>query len=326
MTSENYAAPVREIATLADQLRRAVRGVGRRIEGGQVRLRLQSFGNGRVGLTVQLVSRPKIRSSIKLVELQVRRLEGSWALDLIERNPGASTQSAAFFGDLVGRLRESPPESAELQVESALRAWNSAFSAKRELLTEEQMLGLFGELVLMKDMFSSSFSVDTIVAAWTGPEGEDHDYTFPGRFQVEVKSTAPHSERLYISNEHQLEAKDVPLHLACVRCAMGGEDKGTKTLTSLVQELAEHIRFDGTMQLFYQKLETLGFDRFDERYDDIHFSHTSTTYYRVVEGMPRLTPSDLLPGVTRVSYQIVTSDLRPFEEEGSPWSSADRSQ
>lgn len=310
------------LTDLIEHLRNAEPGVGRRLEADHQELRLQSFGSGRVGLRVLLEVRPKIGVTVELVESQVRRVEGRWALDIVERSPGSPEQSAALFADLVLRLREAPAGTAPLQVESALKAWRAAFSGRSDLLEKSEILGLFGELIIMKEMLLEGLDAHSVVTAWTGPDKEDHDFTFAGRFQIEVKATTPHSERLKINNEHQLEAKDVPLYLACVRAAIVPEGSATTTLTLLVQELSDKIGLDGTRHLFRQKLESLGFDRFDVRYGDIHLELTSTALYVVQGSMPRVTPRDLRTGVTQVSYQILTSDLGAFQLAVRPWSNA----
>lgn len=323
--SDNDVEQRSRLAYLMEQLRSAEPGVGRRLEARHLALRIQSFGKGRVGLRIPLGRRPKVGVTVELVESQARRVNGQWALDIVERSPGASTQSAALYADLVMRLSDASAAVAPAQVESALREWNSAFSRRRDLLERNEILGLFGELTMLRNMLAEGVESQTAIDSWTGPDKDDHDFTFSGRFQMEVKTTSPQSERLKISNEHQLEAKDVPLYLACVRVAVAEPRKTTTTLTRLVEEVANWIREDGTARFFYQKLESFGFDRFDERYQDIHLERTSITLYLIQDGMPRVVPSHLETGVTQVSYQIVTSDLDDYQIEIDPWNRADRS-
>lgn len=313
------------LVRLMTQLRSAKPGVGRRLEARHLALRMQNFGGGRVGLRILLKARPRVGVTVELVDSQVRHAQGGWALDIVERTPGASEQSVALFSDLVVRLSEASAAAASAQVESALRAWKAAFSRRSDLLEKNEILGLFGELTILGEMLADGVDSQTAITAWTGPSKADHDFTFSGQFQVEVKATSPQSERLKITNEHQLEGKDVPLYLACVRAALVEERETATTLTRLVQELTTRIEDEGARRIFHQILESLNFDRFDERYEDIHLERSSITLYLVQEGMPRITPSQLQTGVTQVSYQIFTSDLGPYQVEVRPWNREDRS-
>lgn len=315
-----------QLARLLDQLRTAGPEVGRQLEGHHLKLRLQNFGGSCIGLRIPLKTRPKVNAAVELVECKVRRLRGKWVLDVVERSPGSPEQSAALFSDIAARLRDVPEDAVPVHVESVLRAWRTAFSGRRDLLPDNEIIGLLGELKVIQDMMSSGIASHAAVVSWTGPEGDDHDFTLAGSFQVEVKATSPHSERLQISNEHQLEAKDIPLYLACVRAAIVPESPTTTTLPRLAEALSDQMDIDGTKSLFGQKLESAGLDRFDERYEDIHLECTSISLYRVEEGMPRVTPAHLTAGVSQVSYQLVTSDLHSYQVDRRPWSTAERSR
>lgn len=76
---------------------------------------------------------------------------------------------------------------------------------------------------------------------------------------------------------------------------------------------------DGSIHLFHRKLEEVGFDRFDDRYREVRLDLGEISYYLVKEGMPRIVPADLRPGVSQVSYQIVISDLHEYEIADLPF-------
>ncbi|EXF26011.1 hypothetical protein BG28_06235 [Nesterenkonia sp. AN1] len=206
-----------------------------------------------------------------------------------------------------------------MHVDSTLRAWSTAFAARRDLLTDEEIIGLFGELEILGVLLDRGLAGSEPIPSWTGPGGTDHDFTLTGRFQIECKATAPHSERLHISNEHQLESKDMPLYLACVRVAIVDNSHSGTTLPEAVQEIESKLSDDGSVQLFHQKLEALHFDRLDPRYEDIPIELTSVEYYEVRGGISRIVPSDLRAGVSHVKYQILTKDLAGYKLPELPY-------
>ncbi|PRZ15014.1 PD-(D/E)XK motif protein [Nesterenkonia sandarakina] len=296
----------------AVELRRTDVGVGKRVDAEFIDLRFQSFGSKRVGLRVAFESRPRITTTLQLVRCDVRKVGKGWVLDVVEREPDASAQSAPFFRDLARRLWRANQDSALVHVESTLRAWNKAFAARRDLMSDDEILGLFGELEILGVILDRGLAGPEAIPSWTGPERADHDFSLPGRFQVECKATSPHSERLHISNEHQLEAKDVPLYLACVRSSQVVDSRYGTTLPEMVERIESKLLDDGSVQLFHQKLEAVGFDRSDSRYEDIPIQLTSVKYYEVRDGMPRIVPGDLRSGVSHISYQVLTNDLAAF--------------
>lgn len=299
----------------AEALRGSASGVGKRVFKDGFPVRFQSWGNGTVGLRLVLSDMPRLNTSIELVRTEVKLLEkGRYALDLVERSARAEDQSAAFFADIVQRLSGAREESVAAHIEAGLRHWKSVFAARRELLSDEQILGLFGELVILEDLLRGGFGTQA-VEVWTGPEGEDHDFSVPGALEIECKTTAPHSERLRISNEHQLESGDVPLVLAYIRASIIRNETSGTSLPELVSRIEAQLPADGSVELFHQKLLEAGFDRLNERYRLIRIEHTETKFYAVGGDMPRIVPGDLRPGVSKVAYQIVISDLQEHEIE-----------
>ncbi|GAA3075925.1 hypothetical protein GCM10010467_14340 [Actinocorallia glomerata] len=298
-------------------LRTASFGVGKRVltDGGGIRF--QSLGDGTVGLRIPVPRGARVSTTIELVHCDTKLVGDSYVLEIVERSPRSAEQSAAFFADVVRRLHRVPQDRNTEHVEAALRHWRSVFATRRELLSEEQILGLFGELVILDHLLDRGIG-SRAVHAWTGPAGDDHDFTLSGEAQIECKSTAPHSERLFISNEHQLEAGDVPLILACIRLSfVDKEDDGT-SLPELASRIDRRLPADGSVQEFDQKLAEVGLDRTDDRYRLIRLQHTETRFYEVRGDMPRVVPGDLRPGVSQVRYQIVTSDLHEYEVDDIP--------
>lgn len=200
----------------AGRLREAAVGVGKRVLAHGIGMRFQSFGDGTLGLRIPLRRKPRISTSIELVRCEVRMVGSSYALDIVERSARAEEQAAALFADLAKRLRDVQEEDIAGHVDAALRHWKTVFAARRELLSDEEILGLCGELLMVKHLLEQGLGGDAI-RSWTGPERADHDFTVEGKFQIECKTTSPHSERLRVSNEHQMESGKVPLVLACIR-------------------------------------------------------------------------------------------------------------
>lgn len=301
-------------------LRTSSMGEGYRLPAEYLHLRLQRLEHGTVGVMVYLSDEPKPLQGIRLVDPQVRKVGDHWAMALRERQVAPENQVAPFFHDLYQRLRHAPPESVASTVGGALESWRRAFTTRREILTEEAMRGLFGELQVLRTLARrGDCGADSLVTAWTGPANDDHDFCFPGRFHLECKTTTPASEKLRISNEHQLEAVDLDLYLVCVRAEkLPHPDPGSEALPDLVEEAQRLLSSDSAIQLLWEKFEDLGFQPWDGRYRDHHFRMTSMSVHPVGPETPRIIPSDLRPGVANVRYQINTSSLEDPLDTGIP--------
>lgn len=274
-------------------------------------LRLQNFGDRRVAFSVELPHRPRQPESTRLFRCEVRQLRAdTWSLNVIASDDTAGHRAAPVFADLAARLQSSSADTAHSVVAAVLTAWRRSFVPERELLSDERMLGLVGELTVIDQLVTlGSVSPQELMQGWTGPLGEDHDFSFAGRLQIEVKTTTPFSGRLRISNEYQLESGDVPLAIVCVRATRSTEGSGGESLLARVRATLSSLADGGAREMFREHLADLGLDISDVRYDDVIFEVTSLEVFQVAEGTPRIVPADLLPGVQKVSYEINISDL-----------------
>ena len=83
-----------------------------------------------------------------------------------------------------------------LKILELFRFEKSFYSAIPNALTDEQAVGLFGELYLMRHWFSNSIPLIIRNDYWNGPSGASKDYNF-SEFQIEVKNLNVR----YITNE-----------------------------------------------------------------------------------------------------------------------------
>lgn len=296
-----------------ERIRTLGAGEGYRIPAQYAHVRLQKIDRRRIGITLFCQEKPATPVSLQLLSCEIKELDDGWALTVAEREP-SDERLIPFFVDLCRRVYFAPDaDKAAAIVKSVVSEWNRAFSKDQGLLSPEEMMGVVGELEVLSRMLRSHDPGvhNDVLSWWQGPASADHDFDLPGRCQIEVKTTGPATERLRISNEHQLESHDKPLYLACVRVERSDRSPDAATLPELVEELAEMIPDKTAVPTFRRKVQQTGLNVLDSRYDEFRFKVYSTDFYSVSENTPRLVPADLKPGVSHVSYQINTSDLAP---------------
>lgn len=218
-------------------------------------------------------------------------------------------------GDLLDATRDLTPLSAPLARELVLRRlgqWQEVLARRRRgRLSRNEALGLFGELVFLRDVLAVRNGLPGAVTAWRGPYGDEQDFALPGAI-VEVKTQGGTADaRLLISSEHQLDTSGVAIFV-CRQCVgertadVGGESLD-EVATALIEAAAD---LPVTNARLRTGLEAAGWSEAGGHADRWGVEHRS--YYRVRDGFPRITGADLVPGVERVKYQILVSHCAPF--------------
>lgn len=211
--------------------------------------------------------------------------------------------------DLVTQLRSRAGSPSGILVDR-INAWRRMLG--RGLwrgLTPQVRMGLFGELVVLRDLFLPLLGKQAVVA-WCGPLGRPKDFVLNG-VGVEVKTVSPGTGTMCrINNEHQLDGVDLLgvhlLHQTVDRGATG------ETLVDLVDGLRSDPRLLAVRDEFEDRLLEAGWVEEDRRFhEEDRYSLIERTCYHVGEGFPRLLPEGLAPGVSGVSYRIDLMVCRP---------------
>lgn len=195
-----------------------------------------------------------------------------------------------------------------------LADWHNMLRRRREgLLTTEEVIGLVGELLFLRDEVMPRAGVGGGIAAWRGAHRDEQDFAL-GAWQIEVKtqlSTSDH--RLLISSEAQLDTAGSRLLLCHQAVARAPASAGTVSLNALIENLTREFAAAGPLILeqFEAALEACRYVRHDE-YDDPEWLLTDRRLFEVRDDFPRLTPAMLPLGVHAVSYSILLSACEGF--------------
>jgi hypothetical protein len=175
----------------------------------------------------------------------------------------------------------------------------------RRSLSEQQRIGLFAELAMLKELLARQ--ADLPASVWTGPDRMPHDLELPLGC-VEVKGLGKSSATITIHGLDQLDTHDEkPLKLALVSVAV--DDSGTTT-----NELVEHVKGAfGDGAGFVAQLAKTGWTADDPMSAVTAYVIESIAVVQVDDLTPRLTRSSLvaeLPqGVDEVRYVVAVSEL-----------------
>jgi hypothetical protein len=187
---------------------------------------------------------------------------------------------------------------------SRIRAWQNFMGRSQDsLLSQEAEVGLFGEMIVLKQIVQTGVPPGAALEAWQGPLDGLQDYMI-GSGAIEVKTTVAASGFLAtISSLEQLdETLRSPLFVAAVRLALGGSGK---TLPELALEIKGLLRSDPDASgAFASCLVHAGYlENMSHKYLR-RFTHSSTALLPVVTRFPRLTRQNVGMGIRSARYEL----------------------
>ena len=204
-------------------------------------------------------------------------------------------------------------------LERALHVALDAFRgllARAPRLSEDQEIGLFGELVAL-DRLIDGVGETKALAAWLGPRAEEHDFVL-GEADVEVKTTRSERRIHVIHGLGQLTpTPGRPLHLMSVQVTGAGAAGNGETLPELIERIRRRLRSGRTD--FDDRLTDCGWEdaQADRLYTTRLLVRSEPRFYTVNEDFPAITSAGLSRIVTRpelvrsIDYRIDVTDLEP---------------
>jgi hypothetical protein len=124
--------------------------------------------------------------------------------------------------------------------------------AGRGMLSEEQEIGLFGELLVLRHLLRQLPALDAL-ACWRGPAGEEHDFALPGA-DLEVKSTTSELRSHWIGDIRQLEPSP-GRRLMLISIQLTGAGADGASLAELIEEVCSLVSDATAAAVLRKKLD-----------------------------------------------------------------------
>lgn len=194
---------------------------------------------------------------------------------------------------------------------SRLSAWQACLKVRREGFGKHQIIGLFGELVILEKI-SNSIGFDRGISYWSGPERGIHDFEM-GAFSIEVKTSLGLRGSVSIGSLEQLDTAGISKLILC-RVAVVADPNGIdlRAFVSRLRGIADSMGA-GIRGEFDRRILLTGFiDIESQEVSSNRFSVAAVEGYEVREGFPRLTKETVTPGVTSAEYQVDLANATKF--------------
>lgn len=219
-------------------------------------------------------------------------------------------------------------DDMERALHVALKAYRDLL-ARAHRLSEDQEIGLFGELIAL-DRLIDGVGGARALAAWLGPQSEEHDFALRG-YDVEVKTTRSERRIHVIHGLGQLTpTPDRPLHLMSMQVTRAGASDDGETLPGMIDRIRRRLSSGRTD--FDGKLAEFGWvDAHSEKLYTARLLLRSEPRFYVVDGdFPAITSAGLAAILARpelvrsIDYRIDVTDLGA--EDGAPAEFTPRAQ
>ena len=264
----------------------------------------------------------------KGIDISIRKIEKEQsAITLKLMNDKTLDIFNSLIVDIISKLetiiplKESINKKNELILDlfiSCIGKWSEFFKKfKLNVLSEENQMGLFGELYFIKNNLMRIINLPKIIDCWHGPEKSHQDFSFKNG-NIEVKTTVrKEHKKVYINSEKQLDNSGLPnLYLYCI--SLNSDKNNGDSLFDIVQDVRLELETNyQVLNLFNDKLNKLGFtDEHSKHYKTHKFIYKKEYLFRIEDEFPRIV--DLPEGVGSVKYSLVISSCLTYKKEIIP--------
>lgn len=194
--------------------------------------------------------------------------------------------------------------------------WSEFFEeSKSDLLSENTIKGIFGELIILKKYIieSNPSIINDVLISWQGPYDKGHDFIL-NHLDIEVKTKDHAIDNIRISSEYQLDIEfEKPLQLLVV--SVENNFINGFSIKDLLLEIRDLI-IDrlGDSTIIFRAINQKGLTLKNVyMYDNFKFKAISKiTYDCCLNDFPKLIKSNIPKEVHNVKYSINLNSLKEF--------------
>lgn len=239
---------------------------------------------------------------------------GTW-FELSVDAEGMGYEAYSLIMSVVDQLEAGQP--FKNAVSEALASFRELLS-KRKKMSDEQEIGLFGELGVFAHLVDT-MGEERATSAWLGPENEEHDFVLP-TCDLEVKTTRTEARVHMIGSATQLaRSPERPLYLVSIQMTAAGAARTGETLPERVWRVRSLL--DRSVRVFDERLRSLGWDdrTAEQLYTRKYIARSEPRAYFVDDEFPAISPDGIAAIVARpelvvgLVYRIDVTNLEACE-------------
>ena len=216
-----------------------------------------------------------------------------------------------FCEDMINCTKNVTEDQAYHFLLDRYNLWLKTFKRSRDLLDENQIMGLIAELVFLNDFCFEKYGCEKAISGWSGPDKFHKDF-FYDKDWFEVKGISKGKHEVKISSIEQLDGDGNGKLCVLEMEKISVEGEGV-SLNSLTKNIIQRIDVDLLKEVFVNKLQQIGYYPSDE-YNNYIYKTSKFKFYKIDNRFPALKRNSIPKEITSVSYTIDLNMLKGFLE------------
>lgn len=217
-----------------------------------------------------------------------------------------------FCEDIINQTSDYSGNDGYIEIVNRYNQWKKMFYGNSKILSENEVIGLIGELLFLKDYCFPIYGISIGLNGWSGPEPTHKDFSYKNEW-YEIKSINSFKNTVSISSIEQLdslvEGKLVVYSFEKMSPSFNGI-----SLNALVGMVSNMIQYETDKDIFFEKLKQVGYS-YNEVYDNYVYNMVNVDKYVVNAEFPKIKAEDLPNGIGKVQYEILLSLIEKFKED-----------
>ena len=217
----------------------------------------------------------------------------------------------SFCEDIITQTENYSGNNGYIEIVNRFNQWKKLFYGSSKLLSENEILGLIGELLFLKDFAIKKYGTTVALKGWSGPEPTHKDFSY-GDDWFEIKTISSYKSTVFISSLEQLDSENEG-KLVIYRMEKMSPSFNGVSLNKVVGNIMHLLDLDSDKDVFVEKLKQVGY-AYSEVYDNYVYNFISLDSYSVCNGFPRIKAEQLAAGIGKVQYELLISLIEKYKE------------
>ncbi len=217
-----------------------------------------------------------------------------------------------FCEDLINQTANYKGKAPYFEIVNRYNQWRKMFYASKNILSEQEIQGLIGELLFLRDYGIKKYGSTCALNSWSGPEPTHKDFSYENDW-YEIKSISNTKNVVSISSIEQLDS-NIDGHLYIYYLEKMSLEFNGINLNLLVDEIYNSLRLGTDKDIFADKLQQAGYV-YNGIYDNFVYNLTKVERYKVSKEFPKIKREALPLGIASVRYEVEISVIKKFMEE-----------
>jgi len=265
---------------------------------------------GRKSLALVMDAKKERIASTKTIDAQLfKREDGKLMLSFSLEDDELKDIFYKFCEDIIESTRLNQQQNSITAAIDRWNTWIQFFSKSALPLTENEVLGLIGEIYFLQNVMIQKYGQEIALESYIGTDRAHKDFEVQDTW-YEAKSIHNGVRAVKISSIEQLGSNTTGNLVVLTFDQSTPSYDGNITLNKLISDFRPKL--DRKWQLLFdQKMRKAGYVE-DERYDDYNYIFVNQDQYEVSGAFPKLTKESLPHGITKASYEIDISAIQEY--------------